>query len=72
MPARVRVEIQYYEIQIAAMEDQKILIVPVASAAADHQTVVSTIAIAGGSGDYSTLRGAPLFPSIDGDERRES
>lgn len=34
--------------------------------------LVATIAIAGGSGDYSTLRGAPLFPRIDGDERRES
>lgn len=26
--------------------------------------------IAGGAGDYSTLRGAPLFPRTDGDERR--
>jgi membrane-bound metal-dependent hydrolase YbcI (DUF457 family) len=28
--------------------------------------LVATIAIAGGAGDYSTLRGAPLFPRIDG------
>ncbi|HET6998772.1 MAG TPA: hypothetical protein VFI03_09295 [Solirubrobacterales bacterium] len=27
--------------------------------------LVATIAIAGGAGDYSTLRGAPLFPRID-------
>jgi hypothetical protein len=26
--------------------------------------------VAGGAGDYSTLRGAPLFPPTDGDERR--
>ena len=32
--------------------------------------LVATIAIAGGAGDYSTLRGAPLFPRIDTDERR--
>jgi hypothetical protein len=31
--------------------------------------LVATIAIAGGAGDYSTLRGAPLFPRVDGDER---
>jgi hypothetical protein len=34
--------------------------------------LVATIAIAGGAGDYSTLRGAPLFPRIDGGERRAS
>lgn len=34
--------------------------------------LVSTIAIAGGVGDYSPLRGAPLFPRIDGKERRGS
>jgi len=27
--------------------------------------LVATIAIAGGVGDYSTLRGAPLFPRVD-------
>jgi hypothetical protein len=27
--------------------------------------LVAAIAIAGGAGDYSTLRGAPLFPRID-------
>lgn len=32
--------------------------------------LVATIAIAGGVGDYSTLRGAPLFPRIDADKRR--
>jgi hypothetical protein len=32
--------------------------------------LVATIAIAGGAGDYSTLRGAPLFPRIDEGERR--
>lgn len=32
--------------------------------------LAATIAIAGGVGDYSPLRGAPLFPRIDGDERR--
>jgi hypothetical protein len=32
--------------------------------------LVATIAIAGGAGDYSTLRGAPLFPRIDANERR--
>lgn len=30
-----------------------------------YLTLVATIAIAGGAGDYSTLRGAPLFPRID-------
>lgn len=30
--------------------------------------LVATIAIAGGAGDYSTLRGAPLFPRLDRDE----
>jgi hypothetical protein len=34
--------------------------------------LVAAIAIAGGAGDYGTLRGAPLFPRIDGGERRES
>lgn len=34
--------------------------------------LAATTAIAGGAGDYSTLRGAPLFPRIDGGERRES
>ena len=34
--------------------------------------LVAAIAIAGGVGDYSTLRGAPLFPRIDTDERRAS
>ena len=28
-------------------------------------SLVATIAITGGAGDYSTLRGAPLFPRID-------
>lgn len=32
--------------------------------------LVATIAIAGGAGDYNTLRGAPLFPRIDAGERR--
>jgi hypothetical protein len=30
--------------------------------------LAATIAIAAGVGDYSTLRGAPLFPRIDTDE----
>ncbi len=30
-----------------------------------YLALVATIAIAGGAGDYSTLRGAPLFPRID-------
>lgn len=34
--------------------------------------LVAAIAIAGGVGDYSTLRGAPLFPRIDAGERRKS
>lgn len=34
--------------------------------------LVGAIAIAGGAGDYSTLRGAPLFPRIDADTRRAS
>ncbi len=37
-----------------------------------YLALVATIAIAGGAGDYSTLRGAPLFPRIDADERRTS
>jgi hypothetical protein len=32
--------------------------------------LAATIAIAGGAGDYSTLRGAPLFPRIDADEQQ--
>jgi hypothetical protein len=32
--------------------------------------LVATTAIAGGTGDYSVLRGAPLFPRIDEGERR--
>ena len=32
--------------------------------------LVATITIAGGTGDYSVLRGAPLFPRIDEGERR--
>ncbi len=31
--------------------------------------LIAAIAIAGGVGDYSTLRGAPLFPRVDADER---
>jgi hypothetical protein len=31
--------------------------------------LAASIAIAGGVGDYSTLRGAPLFPRIDSDRR---
>lgn len=34
--------------------------------------LVAAIAIAGGVGDYSTLRGAPLFPRIGADKRRTS
>lgn len=37
-----------------------------------YLALVATIAIAGGAGDYSTLRGAPLFPRVDGSERRAS
>ena len=33
-----------------------------------YVALVATIAIASGAGDYSTLRGAPLFPRIDADE----
>jgi len=36
-----------------------------------YLALVATAAIAGGAGDYSTLRGAPLFPRIDGGERRQ-
>lgn len=32
--------------------------------------LVAAIAIAGGVGDYNTLRGAPLFPRIDTDTRQ--
>lgn len=35
-----------------------------------YLALVATITIAGGAGDYSTLRGAPLFPRIDAGERR--
>jgi len=35
-----------------------------------YLALVAAIAIAGGAGDYSTLRGAPLFPRIDADKRR--
>jgi hypothetical protein len=35
-----------------------------------YLALASTIAIACGAGDYSPLRGAPLFPRIDADERR--
>jgi hypothetical protein len=31
--------------------------------------LLGAIAITGGAGDYSTLRGAPLFPRVDADER---
>jgi hypothetical protein len=34
--------------------------------------LVAAIAIAGGVGDYSTLRGAPLFPRIEAGKRRTS
>lgn len=34
--------------------------------------LLASIAIAGGAGDYSTLRGAPLFPRIDARERQGS
>jgi hypothetical protein len=33
--------------------------------------LVAAIAIAGGAGDYSTLRGAPLFPRIDASEDKK-
>jgi hypothetical protein len=32
--------------------------------------LVSAMAVAAGAGDYRTMRGAPLFPPIGGDERR--
>ncbi len=32
--------------------------------------LVAAMAVAGGAGDYSTLRGAPLFPPVDAGERR--
>jgi hypothetical protein len=35
-----------------------------------YLALASTITIAGGVGDYSPLRGAPLFPRIDVEERR--
>jgi hypothetical protein len=35
-----------------------------------YVALVSAIAVMSGAGDYSTLHGAPLFPAIDGDERR--
>jgi hypothetical protein len=31
--------------------------------------LISTIAVMGGAGDYSSLRGAPAFPPLEGDER---
>lgn len=31
--------------------------------------LISAMAIAGGAGDYATLRGAPLFPPTGGDEQ---
>ena len=34
--------------------------------------LIAAVAIAGGAGDYSTLRGAPLFPRIDARERQGS
>ena len=34
--------------------------------------LLAAIAVAGGAGDYSTLRGAPLFPRIDAGKRRTS
>jgi Na+-transporting methylmalonyl-CoA/oxaloacetate decarboxylase beta subunit len=37
-----------------------------------YLALAASIAIAGGAGDYSTLRGAPLFPRIDASERRPS
>jgi hypothetical protein len=33
--------------------------------------LISAMAVAGGAGDYATLRGAPLFPPADGDKQRE-
>lgn len=44
-------------------------------AGADRETGVflalaAAVAISAGAGDYSTLRGAPLFPRIDGGERQ--
>jgi len=35
-----------------------------------YVALISAIAIAGGAGDYSTLRGAPSFPRLQADERR--
>ena len=29
--------------------------------------LIAAMAVAGGAGDYSTLRGAPLFPRLDGE-----
>jgi hypothetical protein len=37
-----------------------------------YLALVATIVIATGAGDYSALRGSPLFPRIDGGERRAS
>jgi hypothetical protein len=37
-----------------------------------YLALAATITIASGVGDYSVLRGASLFPRIDGEERRES
>src|SRR5688572_6031791 len=52
--ARIRVEIQYYEIQTAAIDDQKILIVSVASATEDATSLFisrSDVFIAPGAPD---------------------
>ena len=35
-----------------------------------YLALISAIAVMGGAGDYGTLRGEPLFPPTDGDERR--
>jgi hypothetical protein len=32
--------------------------------------LISVMAVAGGAGDYRTLRGAPLFPPTDGEDHR--
>ena len=34
--------------------------------------LIAAMAIAGGAADYRTLSGAPLFPAIPGDDRREA
>ncbi len=35
-----------------------------------YLALISAITVAGGAGDYATLRGAPLFPPTSGSERR--